>query len=368
MKTKVFLLALLHFICLASMADEYVYWVPKGNITYDLNLTKRTAEVRYCDNVVSITIPSSITYNSDTYKVTIIKPAAFSQNTSLTSLTLPEGLKTIGSDAFCGCASLKSIVIPSTVNDIGINIFSQCISLTSIKVTSGNNTYDSRNNCNAIIKTYGNKLIAGCMNTIIPYGVFSIEWGAFNGCIGLKSITIPSTVTSIGEAAFNLCIGITSITIPSSVTSIGGSAFRGCSGITSINIPNSVNSIGDYAFENCTSLTNVTIGNCMTEIGGGAFNNTPWLESQPDGLIYIGEYAYIYKGTMPPSSEIVIAEGTKGICGGAFRQCNNLSSVTLPNSLTSIGAQAFSGCSSLTSVTVPKNVNKIGSWAFSECI
>ena len=123
---------------------------------------------------------------------------------------------------------------------------------------SNNTTYDSRDNCNAIVETASNTLIAGCKNTIIPNSVTSIVKSAFRGCSGLTSVEIPNSVTSIGSSAFSGCSGLTSVEIPSSVKSIGDYVFYGCSGLTSVEIPNSVTSIGTETFCGCSSLISVT--------------------------------------------------------------------------------------------------------------
>jgi hypothetical protein len=125
-------------------------------------------------------------------------------------------------------------------------------------VASENTKYDSRENCNAIIETSSNTLIAGCKSTIIPNSVTSIGEYAFEFCTGLTSIEIPNSVTSIGEWAFAGCYGLTSVTIGNSVTSIGSGAFYHCTGLTSVTIGNSVTSIGLSAFESCSGLTSIT--------------------------------------------------------------------------------------------------------------
>ena len=194
---------------------------------------------KICDALTSITIPNS---------VTSIGYGAFYECYALTSITIPNSVTSIGTSAFTYCESLTSVTIPNSVTSIGGGAFDGCYSLTSIVVESGNSNYDSRENCNAIIETATNTLIAGCQNTIIP-----------------------NSVTSIGDYAFYDCDALTSITIPNSVTSIGDYAFRGCDALTSITIPNSVTSIGNYAFTYCESLTSVTIGNSVTSIGWEAF-------------------------------------------------------------------------------------------------
>ena len=157
-----------------------------------------------CSGLTSITIPSS---------VTSIDENAFSGCSSLTTITIPSGVTSIGDYAFSGCTGLTTITIPNSVQTLGNNIVSGCIALNSIEVDAGNSIYDSRGNCNAIILTATNTLIAGC-----------------------KSTVIPNTVTSIGFEAFYFCSSLTTITIPNSVLTIGNNAFHGCSGLTSVKL------------------------------------------------------------------------------------------------------------------------------------
>ena len=258
----------------------------------------------------SLEIPSSVTYNGTTYSVTKIGIYAFYYCSGLTSVTIPNtvtsigggtfygcsGLTTvtiptsvtsIGDYAFQGCGGLTSVTIPTSVTSIGEGAFVSCSGLTSITVESGNTVYDSHGNCNAIIKTTTNTLIAGCMNTVIPNSVTSIGNYAFRECGGLTSVTIPNSVTSIGSHAFWSCTGLTSVTIGSSVTSIGNDAFGYCNRLTSVTIPNSVTSIGDFAFYYCSGLATISLGSSVYSIGEKAFAEcylpkiTSWNEVPP---------------------------------------------------------------------------------------
>ena len=157
--------------------------------------------------------------------------------------------------AFQCCTALASITIPASVMEIGCSAFADCPSLASISVSEGNEVYDSRDNCNAIIHTATNILILGCPTTVIPHSVTEIGADAFYGCTALTAITIPDSVKVIGSYAFSGCTGLTSITLPSSVREIGESVFENCTGLTSITIPNSVKKIGEYAFWGCDRLT-----------------------------------------------------------------------------------------------------------------
>ena len=160
-----------------------------------------------------------------------------------------------------------------------------------------------------------------------------------------------------------------SVTIPESVTSIGDLAFGGCTSLTSITIPSSVTSIRGGAFYNCTSLTSITIPSSVTYIGLSAFHDTAWLNSQPDGLVYVNKILCVYKGTMPANTVINnIRADTVAIVDGAFYHCRNLTSITIPEGVTTIGNYAFSGCTSLTSITIPSSVTHIGMEAFDNCI
>ena len=179
-------------------------------------------------------IASSITYKQNTYEVLSIGDKAFNECTGLTNITIPNSVTRIAFYVFKDCTNLTSITISNSVTSIGNGIFENCPKLEKIVVLNGNTTFDSRDNCNAIIETATNTLLWGCKNSTIPNSVTSIGHSAFSNCTGLTSITIPNSVTSIGNFAFRYCADLTSITIPNSVTSIGEFAFDECKGLTAI--------------------------------------------------------------------------------------------------------------------------------------
>ena len=326
-----------------------------------------------------------ITNTTYEYYVEGVDSYAFAGCTGLTSVTFPASSIKIRHHAFEGCSGLTSLTIPGSIETIEETAFSGCNGLKSIIVNSGGH-YDSRENCNAIIESRYAKLIAGCMNTIIPNSVRSIGQEAFAGCMGLKTITIPSSVKSIAYNAFTGCyftknsfinnssltssnnwgatiideetsdgllirsntiVGCrnwaTSVIIPSYITCIGDNAFSGCNHLTSIDIPSNVTSIGERAFSGCSKLTSIAIPESLTYINNYVFSDCTGMTS-----------------VTIPSSVTKIGEGT-------FSGCAGLTSVNLPISVTSIGERAFSGCSGLTSITIPNSVTDIGMQAFMDC-
>ncbi len=276
----------------------------------------------------------------------------------LTSINLPNSLKSIGNGAFRN-TGLTSVVIPNSVTAIGNSAFSGCSELESLKIGNG-------------VKTIGYFAFGNCTSltgVTIPGNVTSIGDGAFYDCTHLTSITIQDGVTDIGGAAFSGCTGLTSITIPDSVTNIGESAFSGCTGLTSITIPDSVTSIDGWAFSGCTSLTSIIIPDSVTNIGDSAFYNTAYYNNDnnwADGVLYIGNHLIEAKDDVVKGS-YTIRQGTKYIAGGAFEDCTKLTSVTIPDSVTSIAYQAFYGCTGLTNVTIGNCVTTIEEYAFFDC-
>ena len=340
--------------------------------------------LRGCANVTEVEIKNGVTY---------IGEWAFSGCSGLTSVNIPNSVTSIGGIAFYNCSGLTSVTIGNGVTSIGNYAFRDCSSLTRVTIPDG-------------VTSIGGYAFYNCSDlksVIIPDSVTYIGSGAFRGCSSLTSVTIGNSVTSIGDYVFDGCSSLTSVTIPDSVTSIGNYAFDGCSGLTSVTIPDSVTSIGDYAFRACGGLTSVTIGNSVTSIGDDAFENCSGLKDiyitdlpawcNISGLNYLMFYGSIDKKiylnndlvttlTIPDSvttigsgafrgcsslASVTIHDGVTSIGYEAFRYCSGLTSVTIGNSVTSIGDYAFENCSGLTSVTIPDSVTSIGNYAFYGC-
>ena len=270
---------------------------------------------------------------------------------------------TIGDCAFVGCKNLTSVDLPNTVTKISVSAFYNCSGLTSVT---------------------------------IPNSVTSIGNFAFYGCSGLTSVTIPNSVTSIGNLAF-YGSGLTSLvynahvfaymppsysgayTIPDGIEIIAGGAFEYCRGLTSVTIPNSVTSIGQKAFYNCRGLKTIIIPASVQTIGMAAFSSclnltviqvsaiNPYYIAV-DGVLYNKNKTILHQ--FPAGKNITsftIPNTVTEISGYAFEYCSGLTSVTIPNSVTSIGEYAFYYCSGLTSVTISNNVTSIGNYAFYHC-
>lgn len=272
---NLYLKAILLCFCLFASINAFAETVEIDGIIYNIVSKLKTAEVTKNPTkyIGTINIPETVFYNNITYNVTSIGEYAFESCTSITSVTIPNSVTSIGRSAFAGC-SLTFVIIPNSVTTIGNGAFAGC-SLDSI--TIGNN-----------VTSIGERAFYQCNNLssiTIGSGVVSIGEYAFYRCYSLTSVYITDLSAwcniNFGDSSSNPlnCGGrlyldgneVTDLIIPDNVTSIIGGAFWGCSSLTSITIPNSVTNIGEGAFAHCFNLTSITIPSSVTTIGGWAF-------------------------------------------------------------------------------------------------
>ena len=400
------------------------YVVPSGVTSIDAGAFSD------CSGLTSVAIP---------YSVTSIGSGAFYGCSGIRNVSLPGRFKipsvfpsyrtietaTIVPDSwgfsddivermFEGCSGLKSITIQGVSNPdlpsdwyrvVGASAFAGCIGLTEVHIDDlaawcafSFRDYSS-NPC-----SYAHHLFLNgeeITDLVIPDGVSSINFAAFCGCSNLTSVTIPTSVTSIGDDAFDGCSGLTTLSIPDSMTSIGNYAFHGCTGLTSVAIPDSVTSIGTEAFEDCSGLTSVRLGSGLKAIREKTFQNCTGLATVvlSDGVRSIADNAFkgcsnwtetridvsdLSKWTTnsvnaklrgerrlfvngDELTELSIPYGMTSIGDSAFLGCTRLTEVVIPESVTIIGDKAFSYCSALTTASIPESVTHIGDNAFYYC-
>lgn len=380
-----------------------------NNLIYNLNSTSIELNFRISVlegyTVLRLNDGTIIKLTTDTLTERIISD---NYKNTLIEIHVSNNVNTITVNTFANCTILEGITIGSGTTIISNQICYNCSKLSSIVVDSNNTVYDSRDNCNAIIETSTNKLVAGCNNTIIPDTVTSISDNAFIGS-GIEAVVITSGVTSIGFGAFSGCVGLSSITvdvnnvvydsrnncnaiiisstnelivgcqntiIPNTVTGIGLAAFMGCTMLKNINIPDSVTSINDSSFYGCNGLQSISIGSGLTSIGERAFYHCSSLSSitvDSNNAVYDSRdncNAIIETSTntlLYGSNNTIIPDTVTSISDNAFIGRSELSSIEIPNSIVNIGDGAFSGCVGLESVIIGNGLTELSSYAFADC-
>jgi len=339
---------ILLFVALSITGSIWAYDFAVGGVYYAISssFSPYTVEVTHETGGNSysgtVTIPSSVTYNSISYSVTSIGDYAFAMSTGLTAvtiplsvtsigtyafaassgltaLTIPVSVTSIGDVAFAGCTNIANIIIPASVKKIGNNVFNGCTGLTQINVDAANTNF------NSVDGVLYNKDKSTLL--VYPPGKPDISY------------TIASSVDTIGSFAFGYCKNLTSITIPTSVVYITHAAFMQCNGLTTMFIPASVTFLNNNPFYDCAGMTAVTV------------DPTNQYNESVDGVLFSkGLSTIIYYPPAHSGSNYVIPSTVDYVREGVFMNCTSLTSVTIPSSVSAIRSGMFTGCTGMTSI------------------
>ena len=391
---------------------EWTYTIANGSVTLGGGTSSTPAIPSSASGVVAI--PSEL----GGAPVTSIGSYAFSGCSDVTSFNIPDSVTSIGQYAFQNCAGLTAVEVPESVQAIGYNAFGGCpnlhaMTLPFVGYIRGNkgdwgdnfghifgNASGSGNGLASVRQSYyyNNDKNTSYTDYFIPTNLVSVTITdetvlrpyAFQNCSMLTNIVVNDEVTGIGSYAFSGCTRLRDFTIPASAKSIGSYAFSGCTGLTEITIPENVTSIGQYAFQNCSNLASIHILSTSLAIDQYAFSGCPasiydtttvpgvklidgWVVGFTDALsgeVDLSAVKNISQGAFSGNKNItsvVLPEGLTTIPYNAFNGCTSLRSVTIPDTVTRIDSYAFNGCTSLQNVVIPDTVTSIGSYAFYDC-
>ncbi len=386
----------------------------------------QSAAFRYCTALTNVILPSTLTsigdhaFHNCSFTTTSLPDGLLSIGNyafwkgGLTKITLPNGLKSIGNYAFSDCEDLTYISIPGSVETIGDYVFYSCYSLATAVVSEG-------------VTSLGTGTFSQCQKltkVTLPSTLTELPERIFYYCRALLTVTLPDGIPTIPSYAFNCCTALTSVNIPESVTSFGTTCFTDCANLEtvyfdaincadfesesgyygfsnarslklkymiigenvqhipaylcygginlpSIDIPNSVDSIGAYAFYNCSAASSISIGEGVTSIGDAAFTGCSGASTLNFNAIKCEDLQYsstckngFYDS---PLKTVNIGEQVENIPGYLAYLQADVTSITIPESVTHIGKYAFRGLS-FPSITIPENVTSIGKYSFLECL
>ncbi len=350
-----------HFRVIESNKVELIYFFPhwEGGIwdpddwsPYSIRKSESVVEeTKNIPELYDITIPSSVSYNGVVYTVTQIGGGAFYEwGKTMSSITIPSSIKSIGNGAFEECSNLESINFSEGLLSIGDNAFYEChnLNLTSITLPNsvthiGDYAFEECSNLeyvyigNNLTSVGGSGIFDGCTNLTVEWNVkgeHELTPLSYND--GIEAIVFGNDVTMIPEGFCEDMSSLTSITFSKGITHIPNRLCSSCTALASIYIPNTITSIGDEAFYYCTSLATIDI---------------------PASVLSIGDWAFYSCNQL---SSVNFTEGLQTIKDNAFYDCNNLTSITLPNSVTHIGDYAFEKCSNLEYVYIGNNLMSVG--------
>lgn len=365
----------------------YYEWANSERTELAVSYTSKYYSSYYSNYSGNVLIPESVVYESKTYRVTAIGDYAFINCEGLTSINIPNSVKSIGVSSFEGCSGLTTVTIPNSVTSIGYQAFIKCSGLISVVISNN-------------VTNIGNSAFSQCNNltsVTIPNKVMSIGNYAFSGCSSLSSVTIPNSVTEIGEFAFNgckqlsqltfpvnlknlengvcyECEKLSSVSLPSCIEVIGRSAFYGCSSLEEFAIPDSVKVIYDMAFKNCSNLKILHWGKSVEKVGirDGSNQYTSY-EGTFKGCYSLTE---IHLYDLSKWCQIQYASYVsnplykQGVVGGGVKLFLNgeiVDTLLIPNDIDIVRKYTFYGYTWLKSIKFPESDIKVEDNAFSEC-
>lgn len=334
-------------------------------------------------NLSRLIIPSVVHQTNQVYTVHTLSEFGFSGNCDIREIVIDDGIRAIEKGCFSNNQSMTTISIPSSVEYIGEGVLSNCNKLSSITVDTNNQQFDSRNNCNAIVVSHSNKLIAACNKSVIPQSISIIGKKAFASCYNITSLQIPNGLRVIEAQAFKDCINLSTISIPEGCIRIDGASFDGCQSLKEVQIPSSVSEIDYNPFTDCPQLQTIKVdqrnkyfesrNNCNAivrtihqELVSGCYTTVI-----PDDVKHIKMFAF--KGAYG-LSEINIGDNIQQIDAGAFADTPFVSKISVSSNNKTYDSRENSNCIIETksnrivygcfNSTIPQSAHSIGDYAF----
>ena len=364
--------------CLLIISCVPAVYAADASLTYgDFKYTVSDGEVtitKYTGTDASVVIPSKI----DEMPVRYIGKYAFSNNSTLTSVELPESLTELCSRAFEGCIMLESVNIPSKLTKISSFTFYSCISLSAIEIPDNiteieESAFEWCSNLREIdipssVKSIGRFAFEGCYNlgkVTLHEGLESIGGETFEECRALEEISLPDSLTQIGGGTFEYCVALKKVKYPEGITAIPSRLFYCCTALKSFDIPDTVTKIGDYAYQN-TSLESVIVPDRITKLGNGVFAECGKLKTAviPEHITKLPEELFSECSAL---ETVTFSSEATSFGKKTFNCCTSLKTITLPDTLTSFGKQCFYCCTSLESINIPLGVTVISEESFEGC-